>query len=224
MDSFLHFTSLNQRGCLSFGMPNLWHRDGYLVTVESRNTKGRPLLFSLINQTAKHVELETYLPRSPEWQTSHFILPPLAFDGLGYTVYIANDSIGRHESINDIGHIRVYKIPYQELVSMRIGDSPSNPTSFADFSVEHPNPAYYRVTLMQPHQATLILSQAFDPGWTAWERTAQFPYFRRLDNHVLVNNWANGWELKGDEKDVVVFFWPQILQWIGFGLMIILVV
>ena len=52
-------------------------------------------------------------------------------------------------------------------------------------------------------------SQAFDPGWITWPAR----------HHVLVNNWANGWTLEGNEKNIVVFFWPQVLEWIGFLLL-----
>jgi len=42
---------------------------------------------------------------------------------------------------------------------------------------------------------------------------------KQLRIHILVNNWANGWELEGNEKNIVVFFWPQILEWLGFGML-----
>jgi len=195
IDQYLQFTSRNQRGCLSFGVSNLPHRDGYLIAVENHHVSGRPLLFSLINQTAKHVELETYL----EKETSYFILPPLATDGLGYTVYLSNDAIGKQETVNDIKSIKFYRIPYQELVTMRIGEP-------------------------KPQNQTLILSQAFDPGWTAWERIPTFPYFRQLNDHVLVNNWSNGWtlrsnEIANNEGAIAIFFLPQLLQWLGFFLL-----
>ncbi|OGG23897.1 hypothetical protein A3A79_01715 [Candidatus Gottesmanbacteria bacterium RIFCSPLOWO2_01_FULL_43_11b] len=190
VDSGIRFTSLNQRGCLSFGIPILSHREGYLVEVESNHISGRPLLISFINQTAKHVELEAYL--SPG--VNNFILPPLASDGLGYTVYLANDSIGRYESINDIKRISFYKIPYQELVTT--SDVESSLTS-------------------DVNKKTLIFNQSFHPGWVAVANSKILP-------HVLVNNWANGWILPSNQitnKDVTIFFWPQLLEWLGFLLL-----
>ncbi|MDP1722565.1 MAG: hypothetical protein Q8L37_05130 [Candidatus Gottesmanbacteria bacterium] len=264
--NFLRFTSRNQRGCLSFSAGNLPHRDGYLIAVESRHIAGRPLLFSLINQTAKHVELETYLDESKvesllqrrtslwlekskveEWQMDYFILPPLAPDGLGYTVYLSNDAIGKQESVNDIKSIKFYRMPYQELISMRTGNPQpqGQALSVGVDIVSHPNPAYYLAKLdpapqgnIQP--ATLILSQSFDPGWTAWEKTSTFPYLRQLKDHVLVNNWANGWKLNNTRHTsktrntnkiepsvattynlqpvtIVLFFLPQLLEWLGLA-------
>lgn len=253
---FLRFTSRNQRGCLSFGIPSLLHRDGYLIAVENRHITGRPLLFSLINDTARHVELETYLQPQrvrPFEATDYFILPPLANDGLGYTVYLSNDAIGKQETINDIKSIKFYRIPYQELVTLRsagVQPQPQGPALSVDIdTVSHPNPAYYNVSFpypLNPTPYTLVLSQSFDPGWTAWERIPTFPYVRQLKNHVLVNNWENGWRLGSQKQNesratqatqehtfdssafdlsclscstIVLFFLPQLWQWLGFALL-----
>lgn len=200
----VRFTSVNQRGCLSFGIPQLLHNNGYLVAVESEHRTGRPLLISFINQTAKHVELETFLNSG----TNYFILPPLASDGLGYTVYLANDSIGRQETINDIKRISFYKIPYQELASQGYSTLPTE--SFHNFSVYHPNPAYYRIELEKSGgPRTIILNQAYHDGWIALG----------INDHVLINNWANGWIVPENTTRVFLFFWPQLLEWLGFLLL-----
>lgn len=280
IDGNIRFTSKNQRGCLNINLVNqrgpesgLTHKDGYLVIVENRHVIGQPLLFALINQTAKHTEQETYLEtktgankqRKEDWQVDYFILPPLAPDGLGYTIYVSNDSIGRQESINDLKRIRVYKIPYQKLVTMRsdnVINLSHSQTSSVDFSVEHPNSAYYKVKINKTDMnQTLTLSQSFDPGWKAytvndkcqmtndkcsWEdkfkdrlkHLLPFLFGTELKEHVLVNNWANGWLLdrktirQEDNKKrqdltvlpsqsltVVVFFLPQLLEWFGFALL-----
>ena len=209
-NNFLRFVSLNQRGCLSFGIPDLSHRDGYLVAVESRHVEGRPLLFSLINETARHVELETYLSNTPDWDTSYFILPPLAPDGLGYNVYLSNDSIGRFQTVNDIRRIRIYQIPYDVLVHTKTGDlQPQGPA--LNVEVSHPNPAYYKISGVS--RGTLILSQSYDPGWIAIQNN-------KILSHVLVNNWANGWTINPGANDTIyIFFWPQLLEFLGFALL-----
>lgn len=270
-DQFLRFTNNNQRGCLSFDVPQLPHKDSYLVAVESRHVTGRPLLLAFINDTARHAETETYLDHSNskkvkpfsldkkdltfsgQWQTDYFILPQLAPDGLGYTVYLSNDAIGKQETINDIKSIRFYGIPYQELVTLHSAEvqplstetQPQGPA----LSVDHPNPAFYKISFQpstvsgQPEQ-TLILSQSFDPGWLAFTKTTTFPFLKPLQDHVLVNNWSNGWRIKlsaisclprssGQEPSAknnklqaescpltaVIFFWPQLLEWFGFLLL-----
>ncbi|MBI3956228.1 hypothetical protein HY339_03135 [Candidatus Gottesmanbacteria bacterium] len=222
VDQFLRFRSYNQRGCLSFSIGNLPHRDGYLVAVENRHIAGRPLLFSLINETARHVELETYL----EGQTDYFILPPLAADGLGYTVYLSNDAIGKQETVNDLVSIKVYRVPYGELVHLRTSSSLLQPTTYnlQPISVDHPNPAYYKIEISDKREVisknqTLILSQSFDNGWMAFVRTNTFPFFTVIKDHVLVNNWENGWKLQSHQNEIVIFFLPQLLELFGFILL-----
>lgn len=186
----LRMTNTNQRGCLSFSMPELLHAQGYLVSVTSAHTLGRPLLFSLINNTAKHVEVEALLPTSTDTKTTYFILPPLAPDGLGYTVYVSNDSVGT-PTINDLVNITVYTLPYEDMASRYIEQITKNQET-----------------------KTLIYSQAYHKDWLAFDRASG----TFLTDHVLVNNWANGWELpeRANGTDIVIFFWPQLLEWLGF--------
>ena len=237
----LRFTSKNQRGCLSFDISQLPHKNSYLVAVESRHVSGRPLLLAFINDTARHVEMETYLDHRNSkkgltfsgqnlWTTNYFILPPLVSDGLGYTVYISNDAIGNQETVNDIKSITFYRIPYQELVTLHSAgvqslSAETQPQGRA-LSVEHPNPAFYEVSMRQcttctdtSDALTLILSQAFDPGWLAFTKTTTFPFLQPIRSHVLVNNWSNGWILNPTNQTIILFFWPQLLEWIGFALL-----
>lgn len=237
---FLRLTSTDQRGCLSFGVPGLTHQEAYLVAINSRHVSGRPLMLSLINQTAKHIETEIYLPGTSGWTTSYFVLPPVTADGLGYTVYLANDAIGSQKTVNDIASIIFYKIPYQEMVHMssRSGTS-ADSIPEKDIRVTHPNPAYYQVEIKPQKEGwgahTLILTQAYHRGWKAFSiQTSNsqltnwfhlmFPFVfgGEIKEHVMVNNWANGWVLPAEhvnDSSVVIFFMPQIFEWLGFILL-----
>lgn len=202
----LRLESINQRGCLSFDIPDLSHKSGYLVRVESSHITGRPLMISFINDTARHVELETFLDSN----INYFILPPLAPDGLGYTVYISNDAIGNNATINDLSRIRVYSFPYSELVSLHTGSQPKA-TALTDFTVSHPNPAFY--TVVTKETGTIVLSQSYDDGWIAWSQGTILP-------HIMVDNWKNGWILNpGTNNTIYIFFWPQMLEILGFILL-----
>jgi hypothetical protein len=265
----LQFESNNQRGCLSYDIPSLEHKFGYIAAVETRHVTGRPLMISFINDTAKHVEVETYLDEtkdvrqrtSKSWQTDYFILPPLASDGLGYSIYLTNDSIGDLPTVNEIRSIRIYKIPYEEMVDQKQVSSIKYQVSRNtdnNLSVEHPNAAYYRVQVTSDKRqvtssesATLILSQSYDEGWKAWEintnnpiiklsnnpmktwlfETIPFLFGTEIKEHVMVNNWANAWLLPSEqesntsslarpaERTIVLFFWPQMLEYLGFVLL-----
>lgn len=196
IDGALRIRTRNQRACISFGDHTLPHAKAYRVEVTTKNTSGRPLLFAIINETAKHVEVESYLRGSDT-----FYLPPLAPDGLGYTVYFSSDAIVG-ESINDIVSVVFYEIDYKEPAT-------AAPPTALPVGVSHPNPAWYRVTIPKEARA-VILSQAYNPNWIA------FSEGKIMNKHSIVNNWANGWEVSGDEKEVYIIFWPQLLQYVGF--------
>jgi hypothetical protein len=261
-EHYLELSSLAEQGCLSFGMLSLPHNIAYIAAVTYKHETGRPLLLAFINQSAKHTEIETYLTRNTDWTTDYFILPPLSPDGLGYTVYLANDAKGRYKTVNDIKSIRVYRFPYNELVRLRFPpkiQDVSNiikPEQFLSaFSVYHPNTSYYRITIDNPFDQakTLVLNQSYHTGWRAYEIETcdkgqvtrnsfilspiscllspyvPFLFGHELKEHVLVNNWANGWILPEQTTDnkqlttIVIFFLPQLLEWIGFALLLLTV-
>ncbi len=205
VDNAVRMSAQNQRACLSIGDNHLPHAGAYLVAVTYRHITGRPLMFSIINNTAKHVELETLLTKeTTEWQTDYFLLPPLAPDGLGYTAYFTNDAIGSSETINDIQEIAWYDFPYPKQL-----DIPVNQESTLPLNVSRPVPFYYRVRVSANTQ-TVVLSQAYNPNWIA------FSNGKLLRSHFLIDNWANGWEVTPDTQEVIIIFWPQLLQYAGF--------
>ncbi len=93
---------------------------------------------------------------------------------------------------------------------------------------------------------TLILSQSYDDGWKAYIKgnfqfsifnfqlpntvhnwlfeTFPFLFGTEVKEHVLVNNWQNGWilpkeSINNESPVIVIFFWPQLLEWFGFLLL-----
>ncbi len=215
-ETAITLTSINNQGCLTYITPSLVHSQGYLVSVTSRHISGQPMNFVIQNDTAKHTEIKTDLPTKPEWTTSYFVLPPLAIDGLGYTVYLTNNSIGNIETINSIGTITFYKLPYQNMVNMYSG---MMPTSIANnkyvTGISKSIPSLYSFVLPKntdTMNTTFILSQAYNPGWVAIDLSQG-----RLLQHVLVNNWENGWTVDtNSEKIIVLYFAPQLLEYLGF--------
>ena len=251
--------------CIDIGISDLSQRYGYLVTVSSRHISGRRLFISITNEETKRTFLENYVTDkgiSNEFIDSFFIIPPMDGYGQGYRITLDNLSVSNDKTINDIASIRIYTIPYDEMVSLKIDNAQltmqnkeQNTISITD--VEHPNPAYYKISIAGVEgitgvkENTLILSQSFDEGWKAYDvskcqsvkgikamqiicETFPFLFGKEIKEHVLVNNWSNGWTLKSDQSDsprgeagqftnqinenttIVVFFLPQLLEWIGF--------
>ena len=217
---FLRLSATNAYNCsASFWLPDLPHQYAYLITVESRNLEGQSLLFWLENLNIRKADIESYLPQDKETTTSYFIQPPMEKDGLGYTLHFDNISIGQAKATNDLGKITVNLIPFDFLASLKLVPPKQGNNNYSkdnlditDFEVSHPNPSFYKVkinNLDNTEPFLLTLSQSFEKGWIASQ-----------GKHVLVNNWANGWliDSPSEEKsqEIIIFFWPQLLEYLGF--------
>ncbi len=225
----LRISSTDQRACAVLGDAALPHAQGYVITVSSRHVSGRPLQLSVINNTAKHIELEAFLPDTDNWTESTFILPPLAPDGLGYTVYLTNDAIGSEPTTNEVGDINFYPLPYDALMTSVNGNpaSRSQKRPVEQSEITHLNTGWYTVTLPE-NASTLILSQAFNPLWAAydvtgrpvWQKVIPFVFGEKISTHEMVNNWENGWQISGNEREIVIIFLPQLLEFIGLTILL----
>ncbi len=230
--NLLKMTSIGSDNCLNLSFPYLLQQWGYLVTVESSHEEGKSLTFALINQVSQRADLEVNLPKEKE-SNSYFIVPPMDNEGLGYTLYFDNVSIGRIRTVNSLGKITVNPIPYQFLKSLRVMKGSSLPPHTQSVSINsyHPNPSLYIVDApsLTGQNYTLVLSQSFNKGWKAYEVgqnssrfAAIFPFIfgKEITNHVLVNNWENGWVITADgggksRRQVVIIYLPQYLEFFG---------
>lgn len=247
----LRLTSLNSSNCVNFPFSYFPQRQSYLALIESKNSEGKPLKLDLINTQTGRTIIDTLLEKKLEFKTAYIVIPPLEYYSLGYNFNLDNISIGRQKTVNELRKLSIYQIPYDFLASLKlvIPESDQSVSNFSEPSTSnyeltsdsHPNPAEYWVTLRQSSRQaiqapTLILSQSFHPGWLAYEVSSSqsavrgflhktFPYLfgKRLTNHVLVNNWANGWILDQPKLDarrsVYILFWPQLLEFLGFALL-----
>lgn len=239
VDGYFRLSSLDATNCGAIlSLSEFPHNLAYLVTIESRNIKGKSLIFWIENLTNHKADLETSLPKLHNNQqltigNSHFIQPPMASDGLGYSLHFDNVSIGQFESVNDLGKITVNPIPFKFLAQLRLV-SPKFQKQLTTHerisSVSHPNPSLYeipRLTINNVKSPILILSQSYHPGWQAYLLDESIPsllapiYGEKIKDHVLVNNWENGWSLPQETKEgkIVIFFLPQILEYLGFVLL-----
>jgi len=61
-------------------------------------------------------------------------------------------------------------------------------------------------------------NQAYRKGWIGFD-IANFKVLK----HVKVDGWANGWEIKGqvgsEKGEVTIFYWPQLLEYLGFAML-----
>lgn len=193
----LKLGSKNATACVSMNI-NINPPQGYLLTVNNKNIKGRSLHLWIQNGIGGNNILDTYLSKNKDWTTSYFVIPPQDRFSKTFSIHFDNVSI-EDETINEIGKISIYPIPYDVLVSQRIIKN-------------SPNPVW-----------VLTSNQAYNEGWKAYLANNEFLPFlfgTELKSHVLVNNWENGWilddnTLKKSERIIIVYL-PQYLEYIGF--------
>ena len=201
-------------------LTNLVQKEAYLFKFSAKNISGQPLIFWVENLNSRHSDLETYLPKDSTWRTYYFVQPPMDEYGIGYKLHFDNISIGEDRSVNDLGNLTVYKIPYRDFVKEKTVYNNKKTEVLSVDDVSRPNPTFYKIN--SPVSGTLVLSQSYNDGWIAINNG------RILPGHVLVDNWANGWQLDGKVTGpIYLFFWPQLLEFLGFillgGLFLILV-
>ncbi len=183
------YKSINTPTSDHMSISDLSHDQAYVVTIKSRNVQGFPLQLCISNDLTGHCDLFTHLSKDGQLHTEKFLLPPISDYGTGYTLNFNNFAISGQTSINDVASVTISRAQLPESSAQ-----PVNPS-------------------------TVVLDQAFDPGWIAWDGKQILP-------HVLVNNWANGWLMKSDHppaggptNKIWIFFLPQLLEFIGFALL-----
>ncbi|MBP7785933.1 hypothetical protein KA062_01615 [Patescibacteria group bacterium] len=183
------FNSTDSSLCDSYVFPLASHKNGYLLEVRASFIDGVPLRICLTNEYSKRCDIEVSLPNIKSTGSYFYLVPPLG-DGVGYTVNISNYVFGNTNSTNELKYLSLIPLSYNTIKNIEVSSE----------------------SLIENHQ-TFVLNEAYDPGWVA------ICGFGKCDaKHVKVNNWANGWVFEnGIPNHVNVIFWPQLLEYFGFG-------
>ena len=194
--NFIRLKSSSINNLLGKYFPDISYDNSYLIKITYRHINNYPLIVSAFGEQSKQTFFTTKLEKNKDWQTAWFVIPKHKnndFDK-SLTILFNNTTFNKKTSINDIKDIEIYQIPYGEIINTKI---------ISD----------------QKHQniSFLLHPQAYHPGWIAFYLDGYKPVF--LKDHVLVNNWANGWQLPVTydlQSKVYYLFWPQLLQYLGF--------
>lgn len=179
---------------------------GYLLSIDNKNIKGRGIHLWVLNESGENPLIDTYLSENTKRTTSYFVIPPQDEFSKVYSIHLDNVSIG-DETQNEVGKVSLYQIPYWAITSVKTAKSTGSP--------------------MQ----VITSNQAYDSGWKAYFirkdanpilKFLPFLFRTELKNHVLVNNWENGWILTDqdflrlNDSEINIVFFPQYLEYLGF--------
>lgn len=209
-------------GCFSYSFPRLSQNEGYLVKFTSQNLSGRKLFLYLFDTTKKQSYFEDRLLSGDQY----YLIAPRFRYGIGYSLNFRNNSYKGIASINQLDGLEIYLLPHQEIKEFKLtkkGIQILSSVFSRDFEVKKESYYLYQAKINKSSfDGDLILWQAFDKGWIAWEGGM---FLGKKLPHVLINNWANGWELPiTDHRSpvtVYLFYWPQLLEYFGFLLLLI---
>ena len=238
--SIIIISEKKANGCFNFNDKGLEQKNGYLLTIEAKNIEGRSLLLYIVDDTKKQNDVEDRLINGK----SYYIINPKNQSGLGYNFNFNNDSFENQRSINKVDSIKLYLFPFQEIKNISFINKHRVITKakFIDtYQSEKNNYFTYQTTIpINNNQKTLILYQSFHQGWRAYRiynskfrvqnllnTYLPFIFGKEIKEHVLVNNWANGWKLNSEFRTqnselqkIVIIFLPQYLEYFGFFLLI----
>jgi len=221
----IHYESTDKIIGSFYNLSSLSQDLAYAISFRSKNISGLPLRICVKSLYSRRCEIYDELSKNKDWNTDIFVLPPMN-QGLGYKLDIGNISLSSISTINELSEIKIVPLHYYYLKGIHIERPGFNnkikqtiPLDFTDFGFVKIINLPFDIS----DQSTIILNQAFEKNWKAYANG-------KILEHVLVNNWANGWKLvdsdqwlvNSEKKSIVtIIFWPQFLEFLGFGLMIV---
>ena len=236
--NYIEYESEEGIACDHFSYINLVQGEGYLLLVTSRNVQGLPLTMCVLNQASKHCDLYTNLSKSSKFTTDTFLISPGQSNEKGYDVNIASLGIKNTRSVNDLASIQFIPLPYYFLSKMEEGQKQNISQRVSVENQIDENSSFYSVKLSktQVKNSVLAFSKSYETGWKAYRLNGDsnflklalpFVFGKELKNHVMVNNWENGWIINGENSQLstlnsqlVIVFLPQYFEYIGFLLSI----
>ncbi|MBP9818040.1 hypothetical protein KBC75_04850 [Candidatus Shapirobacteria bacterium] len=185
----------------------------YVIKVIAKNILGRPLLYKIFSLQDNRLIVDSKLLSTTEPQYI-YISDSYEFD-MGLGINFSSLSLSDQPSINQLVSVEISPTNtnyYESLITPLITETQTPKT------VYHPNQSFYKVTFNETVPGTnLVLPQSFNSGWLAFYFDNHRPVF--LKDHVLVNNWSNGWSIPESRiqfpVSIYIFFWPQLLEFLG---------
>jgi hypothetical protein len=223
---FYHLSNLNNHHVIAWNFPSAPLNQAYLIKVNYRHLQGLPLTLSVNSDNLSSKYFNTRLGKSSQWQTAWFTLPPSQSSGssTGFTIVFDNSSLSYQPTVNDIKSVSIYPINLDSVISSHTPLT-SNLSHSRTYLSEKSLIFLHLITLTSGNSTHLVLPQSYDPGWLAFYFQGFKPIF--LQNHGLINNWANGWQIPTNLTNyqlpitVYIIFWPQLLEFMGLALTLI---
>ncbi len=232
---YIRYSSDQGTICDHFSYQDLSQSQGYLLLITGRNISGLPLSICATNYQSKRCDIYASLSQSKEFKTDIFLIPPISDTAHGYDININNLGIKNSPAVNDLQSIQIIPFPYKWLTELETSNTPltTQAENINSLNFKNLDPLTYLVNdnLSPSSNSVLVLSESYEDGWRAYEssnflsQALPILFGKELKQHILVNNWENGWVLdnnsikQSDTETVILLYLPQYLEYLGFGLL-----
>ncbi|PIR61690.1 MAG: hypothetical protein COY81_02010 [Candidatus Pacebacteria bacterium CG_4_10_14_0_8_um_filter_43_12] len=212
----------SNRGAICYGwlLDQVPTSDFQLLQIKGDNSVGRPMKV-FIEHLGKHQIVREFLTPEGEYEAVYSLPAWSDVEISSYALNIEARSLGGENTQNKVSSIVQYQVPLgSDLLSSvslyQTGNIPSKITNAVEIINQQQFGTYqYLATVESSSDGTLVLNQAFDPGWIAF-RTLENNYFpTNLLNHESFNGWANAWIIPQGNWKITIFYLPQLLHFLG---------
>ena len=205
--------SASERGaaCDYVEMTSVVANKSYLMRLRGENIEGRSVKFFLHNTESNRNDIE-YLLGSGEFDQS-FALVQWNLEG-NYVLNIETRSFGQ-PTRNRMKEVEIRDIPLTEIAEAKVVKKGENVSNYENrLSIEKVKKIGTWLYIIESKGDGLLrLSQGFDKGWIGVGVGEDGGYDLA---HGKVDGWANGWMVPAGVDKIVILFWPQILEYVGF--------
>lgn len=203
--------------CDSVSLPQLPMDVAYIIRVKGKNTMGLGPKFLVKSSASGRVVNEQVLPHGKFDEL--LMVTPTFPDAQGLSLHWETRSYGSEKSQNQFESIEIYTIPLSSLLGAHLKPTSSTPIKQTDRITTHASIGSGLHTLKTNFQneTWTVLSESYDSYWLGLDATNVLrPH---LLHHSHYNDWANAWLLPSGDRTIVFIFVPQLLTWLGYGLL-----
>ena len=201
--------------------PNFLINSDILINLKAKNVSGLPLKIYLKNQEGKLVK---------KINADKDKTIPIFYQSVDelnrISLLIENRAVDDKKTINELSELTIYQLPLQWLSGIKIEKNVSFNENQVDISKTKKitSGLYFLKTITKTKNSIFALPQAYNNLWLAFARPANKPFLTtdyQLLPHYKYNGWANAWMVPDPgEYEVIIIFWPQLLTFLGYGMLI----
>lgn len=208
----------------------------FVIRIKGDGDLGRGSKVSVTNWENNYAEVEKLLPHN-EFEKTFGVLNSTLYSS-GFSFNLETRSFGKKNSQNKLSFAEDFLYPFSTISKISLVPQDNSSSIVNKVAIEDINSignSFYSAELRaQGERNIYYLSQSYDPAWLAFSlnpnikqgsmsyNLAQFLpwlYGQKLP-HFKYNGWANAWQVPEGEHQIVIIYWPQLLSFAGYGMLV----